>query len=181
VIRRPASPSRSPRALAAAAAATAAIGLTGCAELSLQATTLEYDPADGVSAKVGSVALQDVMLIAPERAGGKAQLSGMAENPTGAPIEVTVGTTSSGGQKFTVPARGVVRLDGKASGDSTERIAPVEVSNIKNKVGESAKLAFTSPAAGQVQVSVPILLDQYPYGTETVDHPTAEGGEGGGH
>lgn len=154
----------------------AAIGLTGCAELSEQATTLEYDPADGVSAEVGSVELQDVLIVSGEGE-GSGKLAGLANNPSARAVEITVGTSARGGQKFTVPARSVVRLDGKPNGDSPDRIKAVELSDLENKPGESATLAFTTPSAGQVQVSVPILLDQYPYGTQTVEHPTAEGGE----
>lgn len=157
------------------------IGLTGCAELSEQATTLEYDPADGVSAKVGSVGLSDVLLVTTEDSTGKAKLAGLATNQTGRDVEITVGAGAEGGKKFTVPARSAVRLDGKKNGDSDATIKPVTLDDVKDKAGETTTLAFTSAASGQVQVTVPLLLNQYPYGTASVTHPTGEAGEGGGH
>lgn len=155
------------------------IGLTGCAELSPQSTTLDYDPADGVSAEVGGVSLSDVLLVSGKGEGGKAKLAGLANNTTSRDVEVTVGTGAQGGEKFTVPAGKVVRLDGRKNGDSDATIKPVTLSDVKDKVGETTTLAFTSSSSGQIHVSVPVLLDQEPYGTATESHATAEGGEGG--
>lgn len=149
--------------------------------MSQQATTLEYEPADGVSTTVGGVAIKDIFLITKDGA-GSAKLSGLANNPTGGDVAITVGTSAKGGQKFTVPARSKVRLDGKTVGTSTDKIKAITLTDLKDGAGESTTLAFTSASSGQVHVTVPVLLDQHPYGTHTVEHPKAEGAEeGGGH
>ncbi|WP_018158080.1 hypothetical protein [Demetria terragena] len=182
MIRRPAISTSATRTGAAIAATAVAIGLSGCAELSEQTTDLAYEPADGVSAKVGGVLLQDVLLIASEDGKEPAKLAGLAANPTGKPVKITVGTSAEGGTAFTVPARSTVRLDGKAGGPSSDRIKAITFPKISGEPGESAGLAFTTPSAGQIVVNTPVLLNQFPYGTHTAKHDHAEGEEGaGGH
>lgn len=51
------------RAASGAALAALALTATGCAAINDQATTYQYDPSDGVSAHVGDVSIQNLMLV----------------------------------------------------------------------------------------------------------------------
>lgn len=50
-------------AAAAVAAAVVAIAATGCNILTPQATTIQYDPSDGVSGSTGTVEMHNAMLV----------------------------------------------------------------------------------------------------------------------
>lgn len=51
------------RAASGAALAALALTATGCGAINDQATTAQYDPSDGVSAHVGDVTIQNLMLV----------------------------------------------------------------------------------------------------------------------
>lgn len=186
VTRRPVLTSRPGRAFAGTATVASALILSGCAGLSQQATFLEYDAADGVSAQVGSVQLTDVLLVSSGQ-GGAARLLGTAYNPGSTPVQIAVapaGASSPSNINVTVPPGNTVRFDGQPSGNNTATAAPVSLPSITAAPGRTTPVTFTSSSAGTVSVSVPVLLNQYPYGTASVTHapaatPTAEGAEGG--
>lgn len=184
---RPTSPRPALRALAGAGALTATVGLTGCAALSEQTTDLQYDPADGVSASVGPVTMQDLLVVASKK-GESGRLSGMAVNAADAEKQLSVSAGSGGGKQLKVPAQGAVRLDGATSGNSIPGQSPTAVTlpAVDVEPGRSMPITFSTPGAGDVTVQVPVILDQSPYGDTEVEHTEApspaEGeGEGGGH
>lgn len=75
-----------PRTVAAAAAAVVvAFAATGCNILTPQATTIEYDPSDGISGQTGSVEFYNAMLIG-EPNGDALSLSVTFTNPGEATI-----------------------------------------------------------------------------------------------
>lgn len=182
--RRPVITSRPGRAFAGTATVASALILSGCAGLSQQATFLEYDAADGVSAEVGSVQLSDVLAVSTGQ-GGPVRLLGVAYNPGSSPVQLTVSANGQGGgPRVTVPPRATVRFDGQQTGNGTATISPVSLSGVTAAPGRTTPVTFTSGSAGTVSVSVPVLLNQYPYGTASVTHapaatPTAESPEGG--
>ena len=70
-----------PRTVAAAAAAVVvAFAATGCNILTPQATTIQYDPSDGISGQTGSVEFHNAMLIG-EPEGDALNLSVTFTNP----------------------------------------------------------------------------------------------------
>lgn len=148
-----------------------------------QATFLSYDPADGVSADVGPVNLQDVLLVSAGK-GQPARMHGMANNSSAAPVQLQISTGQGSPVTVTVPAGQAVRLDGQTSGDSTATAGPVNFPSYPGQPGDTLPLQFSSSGTGQVTVNAPILLNQYPYGTASVTHPTGASptdGSGGGH
>ena len=75
-----------PRTVAAAAAAVVvAFAATGCNILTPQATTIQYDPSDGISGQTGSVEFHNAMLIG-EPEGDALNLSVTFTNPGEATI-----------------------------------------------------------------------------------------------
>lgn len=175
-------PSRVTRTSAAAATAAAALVLGGCAATSQQATLLHYDPADGVSADVGPINLQDVLLVSAGE-GQAARMHGLALNASNQSVQLQISTGQGSPVSVTLPANQAVRLDGQPSGDSTATSGPVAFAQYPGRPGDTLPLQFSTSGAGQVTVNTPILLNQYPYGTASVQHPTASSptdAEGGG-
>lgn len=164
------------RVSAGVTAAAAAMLLSGCAELSQQTTQLQYDAADGISADVGALNLQDVLLVSPA-AGSTASLSGLATNPTSQQVQLSIAGDSGSTATVTIPAGQSIRLDGKTSGDSTATVNPVRL-QVKGAPGDTTTLKFTPAGGSAVDVEAPILLNQPPYGTASPSHATAEAPEG---
>lgn len=153
------------------ALATAATALSGCMYLSPDQTTKSYLAADGVDVTVGSLQVQNALIVTTGK-GAAGHMQGLAVNNGDTAINLTVSGVGSTRQ-ITIPASTAVRLDGKANGDSTNTISPaVSVSAVASDPGLSQKVTFSTTAAGQKSIQVPIVLDQYPYGTASDAHPT---------
>ena len=67
------------RALAVVSVAATTAALSACSYLSPQTTEMPYDPADGVSTKVGEVAAHNLAIVASAK-GGKGALTGAVVN-----------------------------------------------------------------------------------------------------
>ncbi len=138
--------------------------------LSPAQTTKSYDAADGVSATVGSLQLQNILIVASQK-GAKGQMQGVAVNNGQSAIKLVV-TTGKQNTTVTVPAETAIRLDGKPSADTTSTVSPVSVSSVAARPGKSQKVTFTTQKSGATDVQVPVLLDQYPYGSASPEHGT---------
>lgn len=166
------------------AAGLATTTLTGCFYLSDPTTDLNYVAADGNIATVGSVKVTNVLIVSAAK-GDKGSLHGLATNNGQAPAKLTI--TPQGGQPttVTVPALQSVRLDGKTSGDGSQTAGPVDIAATPVAPGEQLKVTFATADGGSKQISVPVLLDQGPYGSAKVEHPDsrpdAEKPAGEGH
>lgn len=169
------------RLAAGAAAVVAAAGLTGCATMSQQTTELIYDAADGISGNVGQLHLSDVHMVTTADE-GPAKMGGMATNKSNGAVQLTISAQGAGSKTVTVPAGQSVRLNGEKSGDSPATVPAVVFTGLKQKPGDTVNVAYSTGSGGTTTLPVPLLLDQYPYGTATLPHPTAPTpSEGGGH
>ena len=138
--------------------------------LSPAQTTKSYDAADGTNQTLGDVQLQNLLIVTSAK-GEKGQLEGLAVNNGQSPVKLTVkaGSTST---NLTIPAATAVRLDGKKSGDDKATTSPVTVASVAAAPGSFQKISFSTKSHGTTTVQVPILLDQYPYGSASPEHPT---------
>lgn len=158
----------------------AALTLSGCFYLSPEEVT-NYNAADGISAKVGTVQLDDVLIVTSAK-GAAGTLHGTATNASESPVQLTVTPTGGSATSVTVPAQTAVRLDGQPSGNSTVTAGPVNISAVGAAPGETTQVTFATSTAGSVPVNVPVLLDSAPYGSATAPHatydaPTTSAGE----
>ena len=138
--------------------------------LSPAQTTKSYEAADGTSATMGSLQLQNVLIVTGAK-GEAGQLQGMAVNNGQAPIKLTV-TAGKQTTTITVPAATAVRLDGKQTAADSATVPPVSVPSVAAQPGSSQKVTFTTVKSGATDIQVPVMLDQYPYGSASPDHPT---------
>lgn len=156
------------------AAVTAGATLTGCGQLINPYTTeLQYDPADGVSARVGDLQASD-LLIVNDGEGSEGKLNGLVYNSGSSDSQLTI-TVNGTDTQVTIPAGTSVRLDGKKNGNGDKTVSPVTISSLGDaKVGDQIRATLKTSPGGSTQVSIPVLLDQYPYGDAKVEHPEAE-------
>ncbi|MFC6703944.1 hypothetical protein [Flexivirga alba] len=157
-------------ALGAVTLAAAATTLSGCMYLSPAQTTKSYEAADGTSATMGSLQLQNVLIVTGAK-GDVGQMQGLAVNNGQSPIKLTV-TAGKQTTTITVPAATAVRLDGKQTADDKATVSPVSVPSVAAQPGSSQKVTFSTVKSGATDIQVPVLLDQYPYGSASPDHPT---------
>ena len=80
--------------IAAALAAGVALGTSGCNLIQPQATTKSYDASDGVSLAVGTLNLQNLIVISDNGETGNLLLS--ATNSSGEDVELHIGFVSGG-------------------------------------------------------------------------------------
>lgn len=138
--------------------------------LSPAQTTKSYDAADGTNQTLGDVQLQNLLVVTSAK-GQQGQLEGLAVNNGQSSVKLTI-KAGSASTKLTIPPATAVRLDGKRSGDDTATVSPVTVASVAAAPGGYEKISFSTPANGTTDVQVPVLLDQYPYGTASEAHPS---------
>ncbi|WP_141929258.1 hypothetical protein [Yimella lutea] len=167
-------------------AGVASTALSGCYYFSEPTTDMDYVASDGNNAEVGTVNLSNVLIVTKSK-GDKGSMQGLATNNGNTAAQLTV--TPAGGQptKVSIPPMQSVRLDGKPSGDGKATVSPIDIPATPVPPGESTTVVFATADGGSKRVSVPVVLDQPPYGSEEVTHPgsrpddSAEKGDGGGH
>lgn len=162
-------------------ATASAIGLsllTGCGIMTNQAATdIPHDPADGTSARIKQANLFNLVVINDGKA-TDGQLSGMAINRTPKPVKLTISIGGTDTQVSLGPMQ-AVRLDGQKNGNNDRTIPAIKVKSLGGKrVGEQMPLKVKAENGGSTETKVPIVLDQYPYGTASPSHATAEPQEG---
>lgn len=113
-----------------------------------------YDPADGVSAQVGPVKVNNLLVIAGQR-GGPGTVLGLATNSGDQPEQVAVSTVEAGqqggaGTPVQVPARGVQELT-QAQGSTATTLPAVQA-----PPGTLVQLLVRT-SSGQTVVEVPVL------------------------
>ena len=139
--------------------------------LSPDQTTKSYNPTAGISAIIGSVQLQNVLIISSAK-GAPGQMHGMATNNSDSSLVLTVTTGDETTRKVTIPASTAVRLDGQANGNDPTTVAPLDVPQVTQAPGSQVQVIFSTPNSGLSQVEVPVLLNQGPYGSASPQHPT---------
>ncbi|GAA2008445.1 DNA modification methylase [Microbacterium ulmi] len=137
-----------------AVGAAIALGTTGCAMISPQATTIHYSPADGVSVSAPGSPLQvrNALIVADE-AGENGNFVAAIVNDTddAQTLSLEFGEGSGAIQKSVrVPARSVVSL----GSDDTE---PLLVKGIDTLPGSDLPVFFQSGDADTVRADIPVL------------------------
>jgi hypothetical protein len=139
----------------------------GCGAMSSTQVLKPAQLSDGVSANVGTVQAQALVVVGDK--GQPGVLTGAFTNSSNQPVTVTV--SAQGGSSpvpVQVPAGSVVTL-GSASGQTS-----VVLPALQAPAGSLTGIQLSTPAAGQVQVQVPVhSANSLPYySTET---PTSGG------
>lgn len=154
-----------PAARATVGAAAVALLASGCAVFSPVTTNLQYDPADGVPATVGDLALRDLVLVGGD---GEAVVSGSAVNLGHETLTVQFTaiatdqqTEPAGGSEITLKPREQVDLATKG----------LVLQGVTAKPGSIAGLGITSRTGGAVVVNVPVLRAVGAYATVTPTVP----------
>jgi hypothetical protein len=159
------------RALAAGAGLVV-VGVTaGCQVNNPVQTDVPYQPADGVAANVGQLAIRDLVLVGDGT--GPVVISGNATNTGSEAMTVQIAAapnatadpsapTPGGGSQLQLGPREQVDLAGKS----------LELSNVTSKPGTLVPVSVTSSIGGTTIVNVPVLPPVNYYSTVT-PAPTA--------
>jgi len=115
-------------------------------------TAMPYQPADGVAVDLGDVQIRDLLIIAGAK-GEVGVLSGMVVNKGKQAAVITFRAGSGGGAATReIPAGRQARLSG------VEGTAPVTLPDISAAPGGMVRLTVGTPAGGNPEVSVPVML-----------------------
>lgn len=148
---------RTVRGLAATALLAASLGLSGCAMFSPVQTTIAYSPADGVPVSLGSVQVENLLVVAPAK-GGPGTVSASVVNTTDKSVAIEFQDVASGSSaRFEVPAFTTSQVSGGG--------ALVELPNVSAPPGATITMNVISPISGTTQVIVPVLDAQHYYET----------------
>lgn len=181
-------PSPARRTAAAALAAAALLGATGCSAINYQATTHQYSASNGIVADVGAADFRHIMLITSGE-GEPARLIGSVSSDAEQPLEASVevaGTTF----EVTVPAGGMVSLqqDEEFIVDSSP-VRPGGVTPMTltaDGTAETAEATVLDGIYSQYRHLVPggwdeSVTEHLEHGEDTYGAGAAHHGEGGGH
>ncbi|GAA4051164.1 hypothetical protein [Agromyces indicus] len=139
-------------AASAALALGIAIGGTGCGMVTYQATTERYDPSDGVSAEVGSLAVRNILIISEDGDEGSMTLSVSNSGSEDATLELQVGSETV---EVDVDAGQTV-----APGAGDEE--PLLIEGLDAEVGGLVPVFVTTDGAEGREISVPVLDGRLP-------------------
>lgn len=131
----------------------AAVTLSACQWTSPVVTMKSYDPADGVSTQIGSLHLNNVLVISNSK-GGPGNVVGLAVNGAAAPAQISVSTLEAGqsggtGAQISVPANGTAQLT--PAQDKALALPSVDV-----PPGAAVQLLIRT-GGGQAVLDVPVL------------------------
>ncbi len=146
--------------LTAGLAVAGALALSGCQLTSPQQTMMPYQPADGVNVTLGSVTVDDLVIVSSAK-GQQGVLSGQIANSGGQPATVTISAPGAPAVTKRVEAGSMVRLSGE-SGSS-----PATLPSVSVEPGSLMNLTIGTSAAGSNVVGVPVLVPSLYYSTLT--------------
>lgn len=141
-------------AASAALALGIAIGGSGCAMITYQATTEEYDPSDGVSADLGTIDLRNVLVVSEDGEQGNLVASIINTGEDDATLEIEV-VDSGDSFEVDVDAGETVSL-GAADED------PLLIENLGAEVGGLVSIYFQHGTEEGLEVQVPVLDGRLP-------------------
>lgn len=104
---------RARRAVAAAALAVLALGVTSCGAINEQATSFQYAASDGIVLNVADIEVRNLMLVS-KSANDEARLIGSIINPSATAQTLNL-KLSTGSVSIQVPAKSVVDLEKDAN------------------------------------------------------------------
>lgn len=147
--------------LVAAGAVAVSATLSACSMFNPAQTDVPYNPADGVPAQVGNIALRDLTLVG--KGDGPAVLSGSAINLGVDPATVSFALQDAPGDGAEVQLTPREQVNLAASGAT--------FTLVKSKPGTIVPVVITAPG-GTTIASVPVLAPEGAYATVT-PAPTA--------
>ena len=136
-------------AASAALALGIAIGGSGCAMITYQATTEKYDPSDGVSADLGALDLRNVLVVSEDGEEGNLVASITNTGDDDATLEIQV-VDSGDTFEVDVDAGETVSL-----GAADEE--PLLIENLGAEVGGLVAMYFQHGAEEGLEIQVPVL------------------------
>ena len=139
-------------AASAALALGIAIGGSGCAMITYQATTEKYDPSDGVSADLGSLAIRNMLVVSEDGEEGNMVLSVTNSSTEDATLELQVA-----GETVEVEVQAGQTVS-PGAGDEE----PVLVERLDAEVGGLVPVFLTTEGAEGREVGVPVLDGRLP-------------------
>jgi hypothetical protein len=140
-------------AASAALALGIAIGGSGCAMITYQATTEQYDPSDGVSADIGALDLRNVLVVSDDGEDGNLVMS---VTNTG-DDDVTLGVQVDGGETLEVDVDA-----GQTVSLGTEEEEPLLLEGIDTEPGGLLPIYFQYSGAEGAEIRVPVLDGRLP-------------------
>ncbi|MGR0220967.1 hypothetical protein [Agromyces sp. ZXT2-6] len=139
-------------AASAALALGIAIGGSGCAMITYQATTEKYDPSDGVSADLGTLSIRNMLVVSDDGEEGNMVLSVSNAGSEDATLEIQVAGETV---EIDVDAGQTV-----APGGADEE--PILVERLDAEVGGLVPVFLTTEGAEGREVPVPVLDGRLP-------------------
>jgi hypothetical protein len=139
-------------AASAALALGIAIGGSGCAMITYQATTEKYDPSDGVSADLGALAVRNILVVSEDGEEGNMVLSVTNSGTEDATLEIQV-------------AGETVEVDvdaGQTVSPGAGDEEPVLIERLDAEVGGLVPVFFTAEGVEGREISVPVLDGRLP-------------------
>ena len=143
---------RSVRGLGAALVLTATAGLSGCAVFSPVQTQESYQPADGVAVDLGSLRIDNLLVVAPTK-DGPGTVSASIVNGTGQDVAIAFTDTGSGASARFAAA------PGRATPVSVAGNL-VQLAKVSAAPGSNIRLQITTATTGTAEVTVPVLATQ---------------------
>ncbi|MGR0319090.1 hypothetical protein [Agromyces sp. ZXT2-3] len=141
-------------AASAALALGIAIGGSGCAMITYQATTEKYDPSDGVSADVGGLDVRNVLIVSDDGEEGNLVMS--VTNPTTDDETLSVQLVDQG-DTFEIDVDG-----GETVSLGTAEEEPLLIENLDAEVGGLISVYLQAGSAEGVEINVPVLDGRLP-------------------
>ena len=142
-------------AASAALAIVLALGASGCAMLTYQATTEKYDASDGVSADIGDLDLRNILLVSEDGDEGTLVMTVVNTGEKDATLGVQVGEGGGDVTEIEVEAGETVVLGG-------EDEKKVVLEGLDAEVGGLAVLFFQAGDAEGLEKQVPVLDSRLP-------------------
>ncbi|WP_430647699.1 hypothetical protein [Agromyces sp. GXS1127] len=141
-------------AASAALALGIAIGGSGCAMLTYQATTEKYDASDGVSADVGALDVRNVLVVSEDGEEGNLILSVTNTSTDDETLSVQF---VDAGDTFEIDVDG-----GETVSLGTEEEDPLLIENLDAEVGGNVSVYLQAGSAEGVEINVPVLDGRLP-------------------
>ena len=142
-------------AASAALAIVLALGASGCAMLTYQATTEKYEPSDGVSADVGDLDLRNILIVSEDGDEGTLVMTVVNTGADDATLGVQVGEGGGDITEIEVEAGQTVVL-------GSEDEEKVVLEGLDAEVGGLALLFFQAGDAEGLEKQVPVLDSRLP-------------------
>ncbi|GAA1809984.1 DNA modification methylase [Agromyces neolithicus] len=147
-------------AASAALALGIALGASGCAMLTYQATTEPYAASDGVAADVGDLDLRNILVVSDDGDAGNLVLT--AVNNGEDDVELNVQIVDSGQtQTIEVAAGSTVGL-GVSDVEGIDVLEPVLLEGLDTRPGALVDLYFQYGSAEGIEIGVPVLDSSLP-------------------